>query len=183
VSDDQRCAEARRIQRIDDAFKVGDIDALRDALEDPATLIAGDIHPAIGTSLVYAIYHSPLALIRALLDAGADPNAPVDDGFPPLIAALSCARVAPGVKTRTDVCDVVALLLGHGADPNQRGINDYTPLHMAVAERQPSAARLLLAAGADPALRTRIDEYETAEDMARAAGLTALADLLVGRRA
>ena len=178
MNDEERCREARKFERIDAAFHAGDLIALREALDDPATLTAGDIHPAIGTSLVYAIYHSPLAFIRELLEAGADPNAPIDDGFPPLIAALSCARVAPGLAARHDVDEILALLLHFGADPNQRGVNDYTPLHMAVAERLPGAVRLLLAGGADPGLRTRIDEYETAEEMARAAGLPELAETL-----
>lgn len=178
MNDDARCADARKVQRIHDAFKVGDLGALREAIDDPSQLLSGDLHPAIGGSLVYAVYHSPLAFIRQLLEAGADPNTPVGDGFPPLIAAISTARVMAGVQTRADVDDVIRLLLEFGADPNQRGINDYTALHMAVSERQVSAARLLIGAGADPALRTRIDHYETAEEMARSAGQLELADVV-----
>lgn len=36
------------------------------------------------------------------------------------------------------------LLLAFKAEPNQRGINDYTPLHMAVAEGSLVAVELLL---------------------------------------
>jgi len=97
--------------------------------------------------------------------------APDDDGFPPLIAALGRGRDAPGATRRTDIDALLRLLLSHGANPNQRGINDYTPLHMAVAERNLSAVQILLDAGADPALRTRIDECETPAEMAEAAGL------------
>jgi hypothetical protein len=132
----------------------------------------------IGPCLVYAIYHSPLAFIRTLLEIGADPNAPADDGFPPLIAALSCARDVPGATGRPDVADVLRLLLSFGADPNQRGINDYTPLHMAVAERQLLAVQILLDGGADPESRTRIDACETPLEMARGAGLEDLAAVL-----
>jgi ankyrin repeat protein len=60
------------------------------------------------------------------------------------------------------------LLLAFGADPNQRGINDYTPLHMAVAERNTVAVQTLLDGGANPELRTRIDECETPLEMAEA---------------
>jgi len=70
------------------------------------------------------------------------------------------------------------LLLSFGADPNQRGINDYTPLHMAVAERNPLAVHLLLDGGADPELRTRIDECEAPLEMAKAAGLADIAATL-----
>ena len=102
----------------------------------------------------------------------------MDDGFPPLIAALSCTREAPGANRRTDVDDILRLLLSFGADPNQRGINDYTPLHMAVAERNPLAVQILLDGGADPELRTRIDECETPLEMAKAAGLADIAAML-----
>jgi ankyrin repeat protein len=102
----------------------------------------------------------------------------VDDGFPPLIAALSCTREVPGANRRTDVAEIIRLLLAFGADPNQRGINDYTPLHMAVAERNPAAIRLLLDGGADPQLRTRIDSYETPLEMANSLGFTDIAAML-----
>ena len=49
-------------------------------------------------------------------------------------------------------------------------MNDYTPLHMAVRENNLPAVELLLKAGADPRLRTRIDEHETPREMAEKAG-------------
>lgn len=65
-----------------------------------------------------------------------------------------------------------------GADPDQRGINDYTALHMAVGERNLVALERLLEAGADATLRTRIDDYETPREMAERAGLVQFADRL-----
>ena len=177
-TDEERCAEARKFQRIDDAFKKGDLEALRAAVDDPAVVPNGLMPITIGSCLVYAIYHSPLAFIRTLLEIGADPNAPADDGFPPLIAALTCTRQEPGAKKRTDVDEIVRLLLSFGTNPNERGINDYTPLHMAVAERNALAVQILLDGGADPELRTRIDECETPLELARAAGLDAIAAIL-----
>jgi ankyrin repeat protein len=178
ATEEERCAEAKKLQRIDDAFHRGDLDGLRAAVDDPAAVPNGRMADTIGSCLVYAIYHSPLAFIRTLLEIGADPNGFVDDGFPPLIAALSCARDVPGATRRMDVADILRLLLSCGADPNQRGINDYTPLHMAVAERNPSAVQILLDGGADPELRTRIDECETPLEMAKAAELPAIAAML-----
>jgi uncharacterized protein len=178
TTDDERCAEAKRLARIDEAFRAGDLEALRRALDDPTVVPNGAMPDAVGSCLVYAISHSPLTFIRTLLELGANPNAPVDDGFPPLIAALSCARDIPGATKRADVDEVIRLLLSYGADPNQRGINDYTPLHMAVAVRATLGVQYLLDGGADADLRTRIDECETAGEMAAAAGLTDIAELL-----
>ncbi|TIT78388.1 MAG: ankyrin repeat domain-containing protein, partial [Mesorhizobium sp.] len=70
------------------------------------------------------------------------------------------------------------ILIEHGADPNMRGVNDWTPLHYAVAQRDAQAIRLLLASGADPTLRTRIDDYGTALEGADQAGFEAGALLL-----
>jgi len=178
VPEDERCAEAKTFERINDAFRRGDLAALRAAVGDPALVPNGRMPITIGSCLVYAIYHSPLSFIRLLLEIGADPSAPADDGFPPLIAALSCTREVPGAKRRTDVDDVLRLLLSFGADVNQRGLNDYTPLHMAVADRNLLAIQRLLDHGADPDLRTRIDDYETPLEMAKAAGLTDASALL-----
>ena len=176
--DDQRCAEAEKFRQIDRAFRDGDLERLRAVVDDPASVPNGRMPAGIGSCLVYAIYHSPRSFIRTLLNIGADPNRPADDGFPPLIAALSCSRAAAGGAKRNDVDAILRLLLSSGADPNQRGINDYTPLHMAVAERNGLAVQILLDDGADPELRTRIDDCETPLEMARAAGLDAIAEIL-----
>jgi uncharacterized protein len=170
AADDERCAEAEKFRKIDAAFRAGDLDALRSAVDDPAAIPNGVMPLTIGSCLVYAIYHSPLAFIRQLLELGADPVPETLDGFPPLIAALSCSRSQPGSPARPDVIDILRTLLEFGADPAQRGINDYTALHMAVAERNYPAVELLLTAGADPRARTRIDDYETPLEMARTTG-------------
>jgi ankyrin repeat protein len=171
-------ADDKKVLRIDAAFRAGDLAALRAAVDDPAGVPNGVLPLAIGSCLEYAVYHSPIAFIRTLLELGANTN-PVDHaGFPPLIAALSCSRPQPGAPGRTDVLDVLNLLLEFGADPNQRGVNDYTPLHMAVAENNLAAIRVLLEAGADRQSRTRIDECETPAEMARRAGLDDAAEML-----
>jgi len=176
--DIERGAAYRQFQKIHAAFCVGDIDALLAAVDDPACIPNGPMPPGIGACLEYAIYHSTLPFIRALLEIGADPRPEDHAGFPPLIAALSCSLPRPGAAARTDVIEVLRLLLDFGADPAQRGINDYTALHMAVSVRNLPAVELLLAAGADPACRTRIDDYETPREMAETMGLPEMAQRL-----
>jgi uncharacterized protein len=177
-SDAERCKEAEKFRKIDAAFRNGDLAGLRAAVDGPECVPNGPMPLAVGPCLVYAIYHSPLQFMRTLLEIGADPNPAVDDGFPPLIAALSGSHPHPGSPGRTDTLDIIKLLLLFEADPNQRGINDYSPLHMAVGERHLPAIEVLLEAGADPRLRTRIDHYETPLEMAERAGLVEIARLL-----
>ena len=176
--DEERCIEARRLRLIDEAFRLGDVNALRAAVEDPDVVPNGPMPLAIGPCLVYAVYHSPLPFIRELLALGADPDRDDGDGFPPLMAALGGLRPQAGAPGRADALDVLAMLLEYGANPDVRGINDWTPLHMAVSQDSAAAARLLLVHGADPMLRTRIDNYDTAREYAETRGLHELSRLL-----
>jgi ankyrin repeat protein len=177
-SDAERCSESEKFNKIDAAFRGGDLAALRAAVDEPSCVPNGPMPLAIGPCLEYAIYHSPLHFILTLLEIGADPNPADHAGFPPLIAALSCSHPQPGSPGRNDTVEIINLLLTFGADPNQRGINDYTPLHMAVTERHLPAIEVLLTAGAGPRLRTRIDDHETPLEMAQRAGLVEIAKLL-----
>lgn len=177
-SDAARCAEYEKFKKIDAAFRAGDLAALRAAVDDPGSVPNGPMPLTIGLCLEYAIYHSPLPFIRTLLEMGADPNPADHIGFPPLIAALSCSRPRPGSTGRPDLLEILKLLLAFKSDPNQRGINDYTPLHVAVSENNLRAVEILLQAGADPRLRTRIDDCETPREMAEKAGLREIAALL-----
>lgn len=178
-----RCEEYEKFKKIDGAFRAGDLAALRASVDDPGCVPNGPMPLAIGSCLEYAIYHSPLPFIRTLLEIGADPVPADHIGFPPLIAALSCSRPQPGSPGRHDMLEILKLLLAFGADPGQRGINDYTALHMAVSERNLGAVELLLQNGADPCLRTRIDECETPFEMAEQAGLKEIAEMLAAQEA
>jgi uncharacterized protein len=167
------CALYRQFTAVDGAYRRGDLDALKAALGDPEgfpncllpfDLAVGD-HP-----LEYAIAWSPLPFVQILLELGADPNYPAQDGFPSLIETLA--------TDRPDKHAVMTLLLDAGADVQQRGHNDWTPLHYAVVRRDLTAVTLLLARGADPAARTRIDECSTPLEDAEAIGFSEAAALL-----
>lgn len=135
------------------AFVDGDLAAVRAALGDPPGFPNTGGPHGFGDVLEYAICWSPLALVSELLALGADPRRDDGAGFPPLIAALA--------TDRADRLDLLRLLLDAGADPDQRGINDYTPLHYAAVRDDAAAIELLASRGGDLGARTRIDEYAT----------------------
>ena len=118
----------------------------------------------------YAIYWSPLPFIQKLLELGANPNYEDPAGFPSLIAALSTERA--------DKRALLELLLDFGADIQQRGHNDWTPLHWAAVNDDAPAVEMLLTHGADPNARTRIDDRETPLEEAERFGKQSAAEIL-----
>ena len=144
---------------IHEAYKRGDLEKLKALLGNPPDFPncrgprgAGEI------VLEYAIYHSPVSFLRALLELGADPNYEESAGFPSLIAALS--------SDRPETYEIAELLLAFGADVQQRGLNDYTPLHVAAGKNDAKLIHLLLSHGADTNARTRIDDFTTPLEVA-----------------
>jgi len=148
---------------IHEAFKRGDLGALRALLGDPPDFPNCRGPRGVGEIILeYAIYWSPLAFIRTLLGLGADPNYQEHAGFPSLIAVLSTQR--------SEKNEILKLLLSFGASLEQRGVNDYTPLHYAASLDDPVTVELLLTHGADPNVRTTIDDYETPLELAERYG-------------
>ncbi len=173
---EERKDRQMRALAIDAAYRAGDMAALREALDDPPGFPNCRQPPELGVGdhpLEYAIYWSPFAFIEALIALGADPNYQDEAGFPSLIAALSSGR--------PDRYQVMRLLIESGADLAQRGLNDWTALHYAVAQRDLEGVRLLVERGADPTLRTRIDDCTTPLEDAEALGFPEAAALLRAR--
>jgi hypothetical protein len=72
---DERCKKHKLFKVIDDAFRSGDLKALKAALDGfPSRELPFDL--GLGYPLEYAIYWSPLPFIAGLIDEGADPNYP-----------------------------------------------------------------------------------------------------------
>lgn len=149
--------------KLDRAFKNDDFELFRELLGNrpdfPNCREAG-----FGHFLEYALYHSSLGFIKKLLEAGANPNYEDNDGFPSIIAALS--------SEREERQDMIGLLLQYGADINRRGLNDWTPLHWAAANNDVMLIEYLLDKGADPSIRTRIDDKTTPLEEAELLGCT-----------
>lgn len=111
-----------------------DIRGFRNCLEEHGL---GSLGP--GILRLTAVATSNPAIVRLLLQAGADPNAPSDFGSTPLHS---------GVQNSNPV--VTSHLLAAGADPNVMNNEGYTPLHFAHLNPNARVTVLLLEAGGDP---------------------------------
>jgi ankyrin repeat protein len=119
----------------------GRTDDVRSLVVDGHDVNARDVYGQIG--LYCAVEDGNAAMVRTLLEAGADPNlAQHFDRWPewdrPLIKSIG-----------DDRHDVTALLVEHGADPNGSS-RDRTPLGMAIDHDDLSLATTLLDRGAHP---------------------------------
>jgi len=121
-------------------------------------------------SLHKAAHRGDVAKVKALLNAGVDPDARDSYGGTALHAAMF-----------QDKIEVVELLIANGFDPNAIGPgNGYTPLHDAVWANNLAAVRLLLKHGARADIKGKdgLDPYAKAVQ----AGKAEIAALLTGAR-
>ena len=88
--------------------------------------------------------------LRFLVDEGADPLLPNDDGTTPLMAAAGVGLWFPGESPGTpeEAAASVELCLELGGDPTTVDVNGDTALHGAAYWDSPRAIELLVAAGA-----------------------------------
>lgn len=161
-------------------------------VEEVKTILKGGIKPDINTYadgdpsnktaansstlLIDAIMKNNVPIVKALLDAGADPNFTGDHSFnPPLWVAVENGKSKEIIKMLINAgakdmdvtvqeeslltaavgqrqTDVVQLLLDNGADPDLSPdeLSGTTPLIMAAGSGDYDICKLLLKAGADP---------------------------------
>lgn len=108
--------------------------------------------------LLQLVPQGPVNQIRNAIDAGADPNARDRQwGMTALLLAVEWHRL-----------DVIELLGQAGADPNEprRGMDRFTPLHMAAWRNNLDSVYVLLKMGADAAKRTWLTPIDWAEGRA-----------------
>ena len=108
--------------------------------------------------------------VKWMLSKGVELNFTDDEGFSSLHSAI--ARNLPNKY------EILEALIKAGADVNAHGRNDETPLHFAAGMEDIKAIEMLLKAGADRTIKTRIDNYATPEEEARMSGRHEAADLI-----
>ena len=118
------------------------------------------------TPLAIAAQNAKIKALRALVDAGADVNAPVAKGgyTPLMLASISGSN------------DVVGLLIEHGAKVNAANPGGVTALMIAAAGNRSSIVGLLLKSGAD--LNARSEDGRTALGIAQANNSEAVIKIL-----
>ena len=135
------------------ALKKNDLSLVKEWLREvPEILTETDRYGR--TILGQAIDHGSLSAVRLILDAGADPNYTVWDGFPAVYSAVDRDH-------DSDQEEIIRILVAAGADIDTRGFNDWTPLHLAAVNGRTDLIELLVELGADLTARTRIDDYAT----------------------
>jgi uncharacterized protein len=107
-------------------------------------------HSTGATPLLLAARTADVPLMRLLLELGADPLLPNDDGTTPLMAAAGVGTNSPLEEpgTEPEVVEAVKLILERGGDINTVDKNGDTAMHGAAHKHVPAALRLLAEKGA-----------------------------------
>lgn len=145
-----------------EVLKSGDVDAwenLAQKLQDFPEGVDDLVHRRW---IINAIDRGSLACVSWMIKRGVDLSFRDEEGYTPLHAAIE--------SSNEDKYELLRLLLSAGAPVNLKGINDWTPAHMAAARDDVKALRLLVQFGADLSIRTEIDEYATPLEEAQSLG-------------
>jgi len=148
-----------------EAVRRNDVAATQRLINEGANV--DELEPNGDAPLVIAAYLGHTAVVRLLLEAGADVKA-VDPGMQ--ATALHAAAYAG----RTDAAK---LLIQYGIDINKQGPkNGYTALHDAIWANHPDTAKVLIDAGTDLSLQSH--QGQTSLQFAQSSGRTAIAELI-----
>ena len=151
-----------------EAATVGDVDRLRQLLDDDPTLVRARSSDD-GTALHFAAFFGQPAAAKLLIERGSaiDAVASTFGNVQPLHSAVAARNRETSLA-----------LLAAGADPNARQERGFTPIHGAAQNGDAALVEALIAKGADPAATN--DEGKSAADFAAEAGHDELAARLRG---
>jgi ankyrin repeat protein len=104
------------------------------------------------TPFLFAADRGDLALMRLLLELGADPLLPNFEGTTPLMAAAGVGTNEPQEEAgeESEAVEAVKMLIELGADVNTVNKNGDTAMHGAAFNISPLVVKLLAERGADP---------------------------------
>jgi ankyrin repeat protein len=122
--------------------------------------------------IINAIGGGSKACVEWMLERKVDLDFRESDGYTPLHAALE--------RDPPDRHALLELLLRAGAPVNRKGLNDWTPAHMAAAMDDVESLKILVRHGADLSIGTDIDDYATPLEEARNLGKLRAAEYLAG---
>ena len=133
-------------QRLMEAVKAGNRPAVESLLKQPGGRAAVRTQEPDGTTaLHWAVRADDVEMVRALLRAGANANAPTRNGVTPLVLAATNANAV-----------TMEALLKAGANPNWSLSEGQTVLMTAARTGNPAAIRTLLTHGADVHAKERV---------------------------
>jgi ankyrin repeat protein len=153
-----------------EAAALGETELLKELLQEApegSNAISEDGFGPLGL----AVYFGRRETAEALLEAGADPNAPSSNEF-----RVRPIHSAAAHRNGEESLALARLLLEWDADPNVAQAGGWTPLHQAAAHGRLELAELLLAQGADRDAKS--DDDRTPLQMAQAKGHEALESIL-----
>ena len=129
------CTGKSTAGEIHNAARSGDVQRINQLLKTGA-----DVNEAssFGTALHFAVIGNQIAAVHALIEAGADVDAPSE--------ALGTSL---HVAAQYGAADIASVLIKAGADVNARSKFEFTPLHTAAFKGSAEVAQKLLNAGAD----------------------------------
>jgi ankyrin repeat protein len=122
--------------------------------------------------IINAIDDGARSTVEWMLEKGADLVFRDEEGYTPVLAVID--------SKRADRYELLELLLRAGAPVNLKGINDWTPAHLAAVRDDVEALRILVAHGADLSIRTDIDDFATPLEEARTSGSRNAVAFLLG---
>ncbi|WP_214625043.1 ankyrin repeat domain-containing protein [Sphingobium nicotianae] len=131
-----------------------------------APVLPAEQASALGLRMAEAARNQDTATVRSLLEQGADPNRPSQDGTPAALWATHHSDAA-----------TLKLLIDYGADVNRANRYGLTALHLASNQGEDELAEILLRAGAKPG--TPDERGETPLMMAARGGSAAIVDMLL----
>lgn len=105
-----------------------------------------------GTALVVAVQKCATRAVEALLKNGADPNQKNDDGLTPLMMAVSLGNNWERAR-KQELDNIASLLCSNGADLDLSDQMGNTALILSIINNRLEAGRILVAAGADRAIK------------------------------